>query len=70
MLGRLYRLILITHTYPTPWKHPLVQPVPKKGDRSNPSNYRPIALSSTIAKVFESLLNPHFLKHLESHSSF
>ena len=68
VLSRLFRLILNTHTYPTPWKHPLVQPVPKKGDRSNPSNYRPIALTSTIAKVFESLLNAHFLKHLESHS--
>merc|ERR1712002_1194798 len=43
-------------------------PVPKKGDRSNPSNYRPIALTSTIAKVFESLLNAHILKHLESNS--
>ena len=46
----------------------MVQPVPQKGDCSNPSNYRPIALTSTIAKVFESILNSHFLKHLESHS--
>ena len=66
VLCHLFRLILKTETYPTSWKHPFVQPVPKKGDRSNPSNYRPIALTSTIAKVFESLLNSHFLKHLES----
>ena len=63
----LFRLILKTGIYPSPWKHSLVQPVPKKGDRSNPSNYRPIALSSAIAKVFESLLNSHFLTHLETH---
>ena len=37
---------------------------PKKGDRSNPSNYR--ALTSAVAKVFETLLNSHFIKHLES----
>ena len=37
----------------------LAQPVPKKGDRSNPSKYRP------IAQVFEYILNSHFLYHLE-----
>ena len=68
MLSRLFRLILKTGIYPSSWKHVLVQPVPKKGDRSNPSNYRPIALTSTISKVFETLLNAHFLRHLESHS--
>ena len=39
VLCRLFRLILISCVYPSSWKHALVQPVPKKGDRSNPSNY-------------------------------
>ena len=65
VLCRLFCLILISCTYPSSWKHALVQPVPKKGDRSNPSNYRPIALTSAVAKVFETLLNSHFIKHLE-----
>ena len=64
----LFRLILISCNYPSSWKHALVQPVPKKGDRSNPSNYRPIALTSAVAKVFETLLNSHFIKHLESNN--
>jgi len=68
VLCRLFRLILKSSTYPKSWKHALVQPVPKKGDHSNPSNYRPIALTSAIAKVFEFILNSHFLKHLETHS--
>ena len=66
VLCRLFRLILISCTYPSSWKHALVQPVPKKGDLSNPSNYRPIALTSAVAKVFENLLNSHFIKHLNS----
>ena len=66
VLCRLFRLILISCTYPSSWKHALAQPVPKKGDRSNPCNYRPIALTSAVAKVFETLLNSHFIKHLES----
>ena len=68
VLCRLFHLIFISCTYPSSWKHALVQPVPKKGDRSNPSNYRPIALTSTVAKVFETLLNSHFIKHLESNN--
>ena len=68
VLCRLFRLILISCTYPSSWKHALVQPVPKKGDRSNPSNYCPIALTSAVAKVFETLLNSHFIKHLESNN--
>ena len=68
VLCRLFCLILISCTYPSSWKHALVQPVPKKGDRSNPSNYRPIALTSAVAKVFETLLNSHFIKHLESNN--
>ena len=42
--------------------------VPKKGDRANPSNYRPIALTLAVAKVFETLLNSHFIRHLESNN--
>ena len=68
VLCRLFCLILISCTYPSSWKYSLVQPVPKKGDCSNPSNYRPIALSSAVAKIFETLLNSHFIKHLESNN--
>ena len=63
VLCRLFRLILISCTYPSSWKHAIVQPVLKKGDCSNPSNYRPIALASAVAKVFETLFNSHFIKH-------
>ena len=64
----LFLFCLKTQTFPLTWKHALVQPIFKKGDRSNPSNYRPIALTSTVSKVHECLLNSHFLKHLESNS--
>ena len=63
-----FRLSRISCTDPSSWKHALVQPVPKKGDHCNPSNFRPIALTSAVAKVFETLLNSHFIKHLESNN--
>ncbi len=39
-------------------------PAPKKGDSSNPSRYRPIALLSCLSKAFETILNMIILKHL------
>ena len=50
---RPFCLILNSCTYPSSWKHALVQPVPKKGDHSNPSNYCPIALTLAVAKKKE-----------------
>ncbi len=64
----IYRLCLSTFTFPSCWKYAYVPPVPKKGDRCNPSNYRPIALMSCLSKAFETILNGKFLKHLSSFS--
>ncbi len=58
--GRLLTLNLLG------WKYAYVQPVPKKGDRSNPSSYRPIALLSCLSKASESILNRKLLKHLSA----
>ena len=63
-LVKLFRLCLLTFTYPSCWKYAYIQPVPKKGDRSNSSNYRPIALISCLSKVFESLFNRKIQRHL------
>src|SRR5678815_1711052 len=68
VLVQLYSLCLNTNTFPQCWKRAHVQPIPKKGSRSDPSNYRPIALTCILSKIFETLLNSHFLDHLESHS--
>ncbi len=65
-LVKLFRLCLSTSTFPSCWKYAYVQPVPKKGDRSNSSNYRSIALISCLSKAFETILNSKFLKHLSS----
>ncbi|KAL7640560.1 UNVERIFIED_CONTAM: hypothetical protein RMT77_008835 [Armadillidium vulgare] len=51
-LGKLFRLCLSTSTFPSCWKRTLIQPMPKKGDPSQPSNYRPISLTSVLSKVF------------------
>ncbi len=61
-----FRLCLSTSTFPSCRKYAYIQHVPKKGDRSNSTNYRPIALLSCLSKAFETILNKWFLKHLSS----
>ncbi len=43
-----------------------IQPVPKKGDCSNPSKYRSTTLLSCLSKAFEMGCNRKVLKHLPS----
>ena len=44
-------------SFPSAWKTALVIPVFKKGSRSDPGNYRPIALLSIVSKVMERLVH-------------
>ena len=67
-LVKLFCLCLSTSTYPSCWKFADIQPVPKKGDRSNPSNYRPKALISWFSKTFECVLNKKIMRHLSTHN--
>ncbi len=60
-LVKLFHLYLFTSTVSSCWKFAHIQSVPKKGDRSNPSSYRPIALT-------ESILKKKILKHVSDHN--
>ena len=55
-LTALFRRICCTSTFPTSWKISRITPVYKKGARSDPVNYRPIAVLPTVSRVFEQLL--------------
>ena len=45
-----------TGIIPNDWKTAEVVALFKKGSRSEPSNYRPVSLTSVICKVLESLI--------------
>ena len=53
--------------YPENWIDGILIPVPKKGDLSNPKNYRPITLVSIFSKLFTSILNRRLLEWAEEH---
>ena len=43
-------------TIPDDWRKVLVIPIYKKGDRSNPVNYRPISLICIACKILEHIV--------------
>ena len=67
-LVTLFNKILETNVIPSQWKSSLITPVHKKGDRCNPKNYRPISLTSSFSRLFESILYSKILHHLQSNN--
>ena len=56
---------ILEKTYPTCFKVAKVIPLHKKGDKSDPANYRPISLLSSLGKLFEKLLHKRMVKFCE-----
>lgn len=56
--------------FPKALKVSKIVPVYKKGDASDLGNYRPIAISPVLSKVFESILKHRLLNFLESDQIF
>lgn len=57
-----------TGIFPSPFKKAIITPVFKAGDKSSPTNYRPISLLSTLSKILEKLANKRLMTYLSSHS--
>lgn len=60
----LFSAIIESGVVPNAWKIATVTPIFKKGASSKVSNYRPISLTSTSCKLFESVLKLHLLNFL------
>ena len=52
----------------TDWRNANVIPIHKKGDRTDPGNYRPVSLTSQVCKILESIVKEHILEHLASNN--
>ena len=53
---------------PPIWKSALVTPVYKKGDRTSPSNYRPISLTCVLCKLMESIIKDQLNTYLHANT--
>ena len=59
---------LETGTVPLDWTKANVCPIFKKGDNSNPANYRPISLTCILCKVLEHIVASNICKHFSENN--
>ena len=64
LLLELFNATLTSGRIPDSWKTAIVVPIFKDGVRSSPSNYRPISLTSIVAKMFERILRDKICRYL------
>jgi hypothetical protein len=48
-------------------KFSIVKPIYKKGEKTNPTNYRPISLLTSFSKVFEKALYTRLTDHFNTY---
>jgi hypothetical protein len=68
LLTALFRKSYATGIIPDEWRHAIVTPAHKKGDRSKASNYRPISLTCVACKVMEHIVTSHIMRHADTNS--
>ena len=56
LLTKIFNICLRNNRVPGPWKESWTVLIHKKGNRNDPSNWRPISLQCTIYKVFTAVL--------------
>ena len=66
-LTHIFNLSLAQGKVPADWKRSCVTPIYKgQGEHSDPSNYRPISIASTISKIFEFAVKEQVIKYLDN----
>ena len=66
-LAILFNRSLLERHLPSEWKDGNISPIFKKGNKSSPSNYRPVSLTSVVCKLMETILRDSLIKHMTPH---
>ena len=67
-ISRLWRLSLDTSHMPEGTILAHITPIFKKGDKSNTENYRPVALTNHLTKIFERVFRKALVNHMETNN--
>jgi len=68
LIAFFFQQSLNLNTVPSDWCKALITAVFKKDNKSLPSNYRPISLTSICCKVKEHVVLSHMAKHLSKNN--
>jgi ribonuclease HI len=69
VLLEIFNDLWITGNVPKIWKEAIIIPIPKPGkDNADPTNYRPISLTSCVCKTLERMINSRLVWYLESNN--
>ena len=66
-LSTMYQSFMSVGKVPADWKAAFITPLFKKGASSDPSNYRPVSLTSVFSKLMERVIVTNLLNYLSSH---
>ena len=69
-LVTLYNNILKSHDIPEDWRSAIITALFKKGDKTDPGNYRPVSLTCIACKIMESIVYDHIVKHMIENNLF
>ena len=61
-----FQTFIDTGRVPSDWKNANVCPIFKKGDKCEPSNYRPISLTCVLCKLLEHIVASNLIGHLDN----
>ena len=67
-LSHLFKSSLASGEIPQIWKHAHVTPIHKKSDKTDPNNYRPVSLTSSVGKILESIIRDDLQSYLENNN--
>ena len=70
LLLRIINTSIVTESVPSSWKCAIVLPLHKKGDPSQPPNFRPITNVPTICKIIEKLVHHQITAYLDHYCLF
>ena len=66
VLTKLFNNLLLSGTYPRTWCQAYIVPIPKGTDTTLMSNFRGLTILSSLAKLFNSIINERITRFLES----
>ena len=67
-LARIFQQSVNSGKIPKVWKDARVTPLFKKGNKSDPGNYRPVSLTSVVGKCLETIIRTQILEHVARNS--